>query len=60
MNVNLESLNDVMPIFFNTFVSVTLITIPVGAIMGIIGYFIFSKIENSLNVLVNYNNNPKV
>ncbi|MGE3859452.1 MAG: hypothetical protein AB7F53_05645 [Nitrososphaeraceae archaeon] len=60
LNGNLESLNDVIPTFLDTFVSVTFITIPVGAIMGIIGYFIFSKIENSLNVLVNYKNNPKV
>jgi hypothetical protein len=39
----------------------TFITIPVGAIMGLVGYFIFSKIDNSLNnILKSEKNNPKV
>lgn len=58
---NLESLNDVLPIFLNTIVTMTFITIPIGAIMGLIGYFIFSKIHNRLhNVLISEKNNPKV
>ena len=61
LNNNLESLNDVLPTFLNTIVTMTIITIPVGAIMGVIGYFIFSKIDNRLhNVLINEKNNPKV
>ena len=61
LNNNLESLNDVLPTFLNTIVTMTIITIPVGAIMGLIGYFIFSKIDNRLhNVLINEKNNPKV
>jgi hypothetical protein len=61
LNSNLESLNDVVPTFLNTIVSITFITIPVGAVMGLVGYFIFSKIENSLNVLIREkNNNSKV
>jgi hypothetical protein len=60
LNSNLESLNDVLPTFLNTIVSITFITIPVGAVMGLIGYFIFSKIENSLNVLIREKNNSKV
>lgn len=60
LNSNLGSLNDVIPTFLNTIVSTTLITVPVGAIMGIVGYFIFSKIENSLNFSITENNNPKV
>ncbi len=61
LDSNLESLNDIVPTFLNTIVSITFITIPVGAVMGLIGYFIFSKIENSLNVLIKEkNNNSKV
>jgi hypothetical protein len=60
LNSNLGSLNDVIPTFLNTIVSTTLITVPVGAIMGIVGYFIFSKIENSLNFSITEKNNPKV
>ena len=61
LNNNLESLNDVLPTFLNTIVTMTFITIPVGAIMGLIGYFIFSKIDNRLNnVLINEKNHPKV
>ena len=60
LNSNLESLNDVIPTFLNTIVSIIYITVPVGAIMGIIGCFIFSKIENSLNLSVTERNNPKV
>ena len=61
LNSNLESLNDIVPTFLNTIVSITFITIPVGAVMGLIGYFIFSKIETSLNVLIREkNNNSKV
>lgn len=60
LNSNLESLNDVLPTFLNTIVSITFITIPVGAVMGLIGYCIFSKIENSLNVLIKEKNNSKV
>lgn len=51
LNVNLGSLNAVLPTFLNTIVTVTFITVPVGTVMGLIGYLIFSKIENSLNVL---------
>ena len=61
LNNNLESLNDVLPTFLNTIVTMTIITIPVGAIMGLIGYFIFSKMDNRLlNVLIKEKNNPKV
>ena len=61
LDSNLESLNDIVPTFLNTIVSITFITIPVGAVMGLIGYFIFSKIETSLNVLIREkNNNSKV
>ena len=51
LNVNLGSLNAVLPTFLNTIVTVTFITVPVGTVMGLIGYLIFSKIENSLNIL---------
>ncbi|MGZ5470648.1 MAG: hypothetical protein ACXWE0_03145 [Nitrososphaeraceae archaeon] len=51
LNVNLGSLNAVLPTFLNTIVIVTCITVPVGTVMGLIGYLIFSKIENSLNIL---------
>ncbi|MGE5634323.1 MAG: hypothetical protein ACM3VV_03770 [Deltaproteobacteria bacterium] len=60
LNSNLESLNDVLPTFLNTIVSITFITIPVGAVMGLVGYLIFSKMENSLNVLIREKNNSKV
>jgi hypothetical protein len=60
LNSNLESLNDVLPTFLNTIVSITVITIPVGAVMGLVGYLIFSKMENSLNVLIREKNNSKV
>ena len=59
LNTNLGSLNAVVPTFLNTIVTVTLITIPVGALMGLIGYLIFSKIENSLYVLIK-GRNPTV
>lgn len=53
LNTDLGSLNAVLPTFLNTIVTVTLITVPVGAVMGLIGYLIFSKmIENSLNALI--------
>jgi hypothetical protein len=52
LNTNLGSINAVVPTFLNTIVTVTLITVPVGAFMGLIGYLIFSKIENSLYALV--------
>jgi hypothetical protein len=52
LNTDLGSLNAVLPTFLNTIVTVTLITVPVGAVMGLIGYLIFSKIENSLNGLI--------
>ena len=53
LNTDLGSLNAVLPTFLNTILTVTLITVPVGAVMGLIGYLIFSKmIENSLNALI--------
>jgi len=52
LNTDLGSLNAVLPTFLNTIVTVTLITVPVGAVMGLIGYLIFSKIENPLNALI--------
>jgi hypothetical protein len=48
-----------VPTFLNTIVTVTLFTVPVGALMGLIGYIIFSKIENSLYVLIK-GKNPTV
>jgi uncharacterized BrkB/YihY/UPF0761 family membrane protein len=61
LNNNLESLNDVLPTFLNTIVTMTFITLPVGAIMGLIGYFMFSKIDSGLNnVLISEKNNHKV
>lgn len=56
LNTDLGSLNAVLPTFLNTIVTVTLITVPVGAVMGLVGYFIFSKIENSLNALIKKRN----
>jgi hypothetical protein len=52
LHTDLGSLNAVLPTFLNTIVTVTLITVPVGGVMGLIGYLIFSKIENSLNALI--------
>jgi hypothetical protein len=52
LHTDLGSLNAVLPTFLNTIVILTLITVPVGAAMGLIGYLIFSKIENSINVLI--------
>jgi hypothetical protein len=52
LHTDLGSLNAVLPTFLNTIVTVTLITVPVGAAMGLIGYLIFSKIENSIDVLI--------
>ncbi len=52
LNTDLGSLNAVLPTFLNTIVTVTLITVPVGAVMGLVGYLIFSNIENSLNALI--------
>jgi len=52
LHTDLGSLNAILPTFLNTIVTVTLITVPVGAAMGLIGYFIFSKIENSIDVLI--------
>jgi hypothetical protein len=52
LNTDLGSLNALLPTFLNTIVTVTLITVPVGAVMGLIGYIIFSKIENSLDTLI--------
>ena len=57
LNIDLGSLNAILPTFLNTIVTVTLITVPVGAVMGLIGYLIFSKmIENSLNALIKVRN----
>ncbi|HEU5460774.1 MAG TPA: hypothetical protein VFU79_00735 [Nitrososphaeraceae archaeon] len=52
LNTNLGSLNAVLPTFLNTIVTLTLITVPVGAVMGLFGYIIFSKIEKSLKTLI--------
>jgi len=52
LHTDLGSLNAVLPTFLNTIVTVTLITVPVGVAMGLIGYLIFSKIENSIDVLI--------
>jgi hypothetical protein len=59
LNTGIGSLNAVLPTFLNTIVTLTLITVPVGAVMGLIGYIIFSKIENSLNVLIREKTIPK-
>jgi hypothetical protein len=61
LNTDLGSLNAVLPTFLNTLVTVTLITVPVGAVMGLIGYLIFSKmIENSLNALIKGRNSTTI
>jgi len=52
LHTDLGSLNAVLPTFLNTIITATLITVPVGAAMGLIGYLIFSKIENSIDVLI--------
>ena len=52
LNTNLGSLNAVLPTFLNTIVTLTMITVPVGAVMGLFGYIVFSKIEKSLKTLI--------
>lgn len=45
LNANLDSINGVLPTFLNTLVPLSFFTIAIGAVMGVIGSLIFSKIE---------------
>ena len=60
LHTDLGSLNAVLPTFLNTIVIVTLITVPVGAVMGLIGYLLFSKIENRLDTLIKGRNSTTI
>ena len=60
LHTDLGSLNAVLPTFLNTIVIVTLITVPVGAVMGLIGYLLFSKIENRLDTLLKGRNSTTI
>ena len=45
LNANLDSINGVLPTFLNTLVPLSFFTIAIGAVMGVMGSLIFSKIE---------------
>jgi len=60
LHTDLGSLNAVLPTFLNTIVIVTLITVPVGAVTGLMGYLLFSKIENRLDTLIKGRNSTTI